>query len=145
MVDYKINMLNKNRSIFYAIFSICFFIYSVSPLLYAHKYEHVAGDVQLKPLRLFVVDLILSKLAQKDREEKKTSSALQFLLKKTRAAVSVGKSLYLSKYPTKKADIASDVIIYYEPAFTQTLSGSSRSKPDSDFYLSYSGLSPPAV
>lgn len=139
-------MLNKNRSLFCAIFSVCFFIYSVSPLLYAYKYEDVAGDIQLKPLRLFVVDLILSKLAPKDSEEKKTSSTISFLLKKKRAAVSAGKSLNLPQYHANKADISSDFTIDYNPILIRTISiHHDRSKLLQDSYLSYSGLSPPVV
>lgn len=125
------------------LFSICFFIYAVSPLSAIYQQREVIGQTTsaVNGIRLLVVELLLYPPAQED-ESNGTSSRV--LLRKKRATLSSDK-LKISNKQIKKL-IASCSIVSSETETTYFSIATEHDTPLRErVVLLHSGLSPPLV
>ena len=125
------------------LFTICFFIYAVSPLSAIYQQREVIGQTTsaVNGIRLLVVELLLYPPAQED-DSNGTSSRV--LLRKKRATLSSDK-LNFSKKQIKKV-IASSNTISSETETTYFAIITEHDTPlRKRVVLLHSGLSPPVV
>lgn len=130
----------RNR-IHYLVFFL-FFVYTASPLSLTFEYKPWA-QVSVSGVRLMIVDLLISKLAG-NKDEDKSSSSVNFLLKKKRATLTTEK-LKLSKKHVKSEAIVSENPTVSRASCIASVVEKNKSAINKGFYLSYSGLSPPAA
>lgn len=141
-------IMKMKHHIFYALFLICFSFYVISPLSYTYEYkqynEQIAGQgcPTVAGFRLFVLELLLSKLTH--HESKKGSSSAHLLLLRKRVALSSEK-LQLSKKPVKNFDLLSDSIPSSETPCITITAKNNELKFQNGFHSLCSGLSPPLV
>lgn len=142
----KINMQSRKRHTITLLFIVYFILYVVSPLCYAEDrlsedstITH-AAKYGIKNIRV-IWELILSKLSQKeDRED--NHSGVHFFIKKARAVLSSNNTVKAVKSESEVLSLnnlfprVESVAFYIE--FTDA-------DPESGFYSSFSGLSPPRV
>lgn len=134
-----INTMKRSHRIGSLLFSICFFIYAVSPLSAIYQQREVIGQTTsaVNGIRLLVVELLLYPPAQED-DSNGTSSRV--LLRKKRATISSDK-LKISKKHIKNDIVASSGIISSEPPCVWIVAP----KLQNGSHLQHSGLSPPSV
>lgn len=90
-----------------------------------------------------IVDLLISKLAGNEDEDK-SSSSVNLLLKKKRATLTT-ENLKLSKKHVKSTAIVSKTQDVSRTTWIATVVEKDESTQNDGFHLSYSGLSPPAA
>lgn len=135
--------MKRRHRISSLLFSICFFIYAVSPLSAIYQQREVIGQTTsaVNGIRLLVVELLFYPPAQED-DGNGTSSRV--LLRKKRATLSSDK-LNFSKKQIKKV-IASGNIISSETETTYFAIITEHDTPLRErVVLLHSGLSPPSV
>lgn len=134
--------MKKKRHIFLLFFLAYFFIYAVSPLSYAYELDKNADHSSIQSPKIFIVELLLSKLIKQKSQDTATPSG-QCLLKKKRATLSSNK-IKVSKDTLKKICIVPDNFISIfadEPSVT--VEASNERKFHKSFRIIHSGLSPP--
>lgn len=138
-----INSMKRSHRIGSLLFSICFFIYAVSPLSAIYQQREVIGQTAsaVNGIRLLVVELLLYPPAQED-DSNGTSSRV--LLRKKRATLSSDK-LKTSKKQIKNDIVASNVIISSETTCVWIVAQDNGPKLQNGSHLQHSGLSPPSV
>lgn len=138
-----INTMKRSHRIGSLLFSICFFIYAVSPLSAIYQQREVIGQTTsaVNGIRLLVVELLLYPPAQED-DGNGTSSRV--LLRKKRATLSSDK-LKISKKQLKNDIVASSHIITSEAPCVWILAQDEETKLQNGSHLQHSGLSPPSV
>ncbi|MEK6725499.1 MAG: hypothetical protein AABY54_02960 [Deltaproteobacteria bacterium] len=125
------------------LFSICFFVYAVSPLSAIYQQREVIGQTTsaVNGIRLLVVELLLSPLTQGDETDESPS---RVMLRKKRATLSSEK-LKISKRQIKKV-IASNHIVSSETETTYFAIITEHDTPLREWVvLLHSGLSPPLI
>ena len=135
--------MKRRHRISSLLFSICFFIYAVSPLSAIYQQREVIGQTTsaVNGIRLLVVELLLYPPVQEDDG---TGTSSRVLLRKKRATLSSDK-LNFSKKQIKKV-IASGNIISSETETTYFAIITEHDTPLREgVVLLHSGLSPPLV
>ena len=96
-----IRTMKRRHRIGSLLFSICFFVYAVSPLSAIYQQREVIGQTTsaVNGIRLLVVELLLSPLTQGDETDESPS---RVMLRKKRATLSSEK-LKISKRQIKKS------------------------------------------
>ncbi len=138
-----IKTMKRSHRISSLLFSVCFFIYAVSPLSAVYQHNQVISQAvsAFNGIRLLVVELLLSPPTHED-DGNGTSSRV--LLRKKRATLSSDK-LKISKRQIKKV-IASSNIISSETETTYFAIITEHDIPLRErVMLLHSGLSPPLV
>lgn len=128
----------KNQ-IFYIVLSL-FLVYAVSPLSYSIEYKPQAEASA--SIRLLIVDLILSKFKNNNKESHDKPFSVNLLLKKKRAVLSSEK---LSKKYIKSFALVASNAIPPKASFVSTIIEDYKPGLKKGFHQSYSGLSPPLV
>ena len=125
------------------LFSICFFIYAVSPLSAIYQQREVIGQTTsaVNSIRLLVVELLLYPPAQED-DGNGTSSRV--LLRKKRATLSADK-LKRSKKQIENCAVVSNSITSSEAPTLWIVAQDNGPKIQNGSHLPHSGLSPPLV
>lgn len=138
-----IRIMKRSHRIVSLLFSICFFIYAVSPLSAVYQQKQVIEQTSsaFNGIRLLVVELLLSPLSQHD-DSNDTSSRV--LLRKKRATLSSDK-LKTSKKQIKNIIVASSDIISSEASPTLLVAQDKKPRLQNRSHLPHSGLSPPSV
>lgn len=134
----------RKKNYFHLLFLLYFSIYAVSPLLYHYEYREAGSlnEIAAPGLRLFLVDILFSRLIRQGEQE--SNSSVPILLKKKRAAVSSDKVNNIEKTPIKYIGKARDLT--GKPALLHIAEArNSRLQFHQDFYLYHSGLSPPVA
>jgi hypothetical protein len=138
-----IKTMERSHRITSLLFSICFFIYAVSPLSAIYQQKQVIEQTAsaFNGIRLLVIELLLSPLAQDDDSDDAFS---RVLLRKKRATLSSDK-LKTSKKQIKNSIVASSDVLSSEKPRVWLVAQNEKTKPQNRYHLTHSGLSPPSV
>ncbi len=139
-----ITWTKKRNHIFWLLFSLYFFIFTISPLSCVYEHSHIdRQDIAVKGLRLFIVDKILSMISRDDSQrDDYDSSTVRILLKKKRATLS---SVKISKAQAKEVGIISHPTVIPKRQCAATAVQNRGPQSSGYFYSLHSGLSPPSV
>lgn len=137
--------MKKKEHIFSILFSVYFFIFTASPLVYTYGHKEIITqtDVSMKNLRIFAIDLLLPVFMQDVNQDNKSSSPVHILLKKKRATLSSEKTSDLKNIIKNPIIVYWNFIFAYEISHVTIVVQTDGPKPQRNYYLSYSGISPP--
>ncbi|MEW6417671.1 MAG: hypothetical protein AB1480_06075 [Nitrospirota bacterium] len=138
----------KEYSILKVLFLIYFFFFAISPLSYSRAEEQLneptlgQTEAYSKNYGLLFLELLRSKITQKENQEE-DSSPVRFLLLKKRAILP-SNSLINALTPIKDYALKSSHIVLSEIFFITLIAQNSEPESFKGFHFSYSGLSPPS-
>lgn len=136
-------MMRKKNIFFNIIFSACFCIYAVSPLLFTYGYGKASGrNSAIVNLKLYAVDLVLSSLTH-HKNDASMRHTVKVLFRKKGAALS-SNSLDANDNPELYIGRAFNYDLSFE--FPSTIAAQNQTFGfHESFCRFHSGLSPPSV
>ncbi|MBI3754235.1 MAG: hypothetical protein HY266_09405 [Deltaproteobacteria bacterium] len=127
------------------LFSIYFFIYAASPLLYSYEPRNVSGltNSSVINLQLLVVDLVLSNLSRDMGQDNHHS--INLLFRQKQAILSSPDSLNTENKPITSLDKIRDITAPPTTSIYILAAYDNGSNFHEDFHKFHSGLSPPSA